>query len=62
MSCECCRMMFPDNDTKRDYVRRYCASLEGWRKCSIARSLLEFYERTDKNAGEKRGQDQGTGA
>lgn len=61
MSCECCRMIFPDDDTKRDYVQRYCASLEGWETCSIARSLLEFYERMDEH-GEKRGQDQATGA
>ena len=30
MSCEGCRMVFPDDYTKRDYTERYCASLEGW--------------------------------
>lgn len=40
-------MNFPDDDAKRDYTERYCASLEGWKKCSIAGNLLEFYERTD---------------
>lgn len=55
MSCEGCRMDFPDDDTKRDYTERYCASLEGWENCSIAGALLKFYERTDGDAGEKRG-------
>lgn len=61
MSCECCRMTFPDDEAKRDYVERYCASLDGWEQCSIARNLLKFYERTDEN-GEEHRQDQAPGA
>lgn len=62
MSCEGCRMTFLDDDTKREYTDRYCASLDGWESCSIAGSLLQFYERTDTDAGEKRGKDQAPGA
>lgn len=52
MSCEFCRMTFPDGETKQDYARRYCASLEDWEKCSFAGTLLEFYERDEENAVE----------
>ena len=62
MSCEFCRMVFPDDYTKRDYTERYCASLEGWENCSIAGALLNFYERTEADDGEKCGQDQAPGA
>lgn len=48
LRCERCRMDFPDDDAKREYILRYCASLEGWKNCSIAKALLTFYERTDK--------------
>lgn len=47
MGCEGCRMNFPDDKAKRDFAERHCASLEGWKRCSIAGNLLEFYERTE---------------
>ena len=47
VSCESCRMNFPDDGAKREYIERYCASLEGWRRCSIAANLVDFYERTE---------------
>ncbi len=48
-SCEGCRMRFPDDAAKREYAGRYCASTEGWKKCSVAESLLKFYDRTERN-------------
>ncbi len=59
--CERCRMDFPDECAKREYAERYCASLDGWQECSIAKALLKFYERTDGDAETKRGQDQRPG-
>lgn len=53
MSCECCRMDFPDKDTKSDYAQQYCASVEGWKNCSVARALNEFYEKSGEENGTK---------
>ncbi len=50
VSCESCRVNFPDDDAKQEYVEGYCASLNGWRDCSIAANLLTYYERTDGDA------------
>lgn len=61
MSCEGCRMAFPDDDAKREYIERYCASLTGWEECSIAGNLLQFYERMEQDGAEYR-QDQTPGA
>ncbi len=55
VSCEGCRVNFPDGGAKRGYITRYCASLTGWKGCSIAGSLLAFYERTGDNGKQKRG-------
>lgn len=61
MSCEGCRMAFPDDGAKREYIERYCASLTGWEECSIAGNLLQFYERMEQDGAEYR-QDQTPGA
>lgn len=46
--CEggCC-VSFPDRKAYAEYTTRYCASLQGWKDCTIAAALLEYYERTD---------------
>ena len=40
------RVRFPDLSAENDYADRHCASATGWKDCSIAKSLLKFYERT----------------
>lgn len=39
-----CRLCFPDKDTTNEYLRSYCASDQGWKNCSIAKSLNEYYD------------------
>lgn len=33
------------------YAERFCGSVEGWEKCSIARALVEEYERSEADRG-----------
>ena len=44
--CECCRLDFPDRETRGDYTDRYCANNPGWQGCTVARALCRQYERT----------------
>ena len=30
-----------------EYVDQYCADIQGWKNCPIAKSLAKYYERTD---------------
>lgn len=48
---------FKDRDTFLSYTSRYCASVPGWKNCSLAVALLEYYEKGDQDDDEKR-QDQ----
>lgn len=45
--CEGGRPTFPDRAAATEYIDRYCADVNGWRDCSIAKTLLRYYERTD---------------
>ena len=44
--CEGGRMDFPDRKAAAEYADRYCAHKSGWRECSVAASLLGYYERS----------------
>lgn len=44
--CEGGRMEFPDRKAAVEYADRYCASQNGWKECSVAASLLQYYERS----------------
>lgn len=54
--CEGNRIAFHDQKGIQDYANQHCASPSGWKNCSIAKSLLEYYER--KEQSEKHRQDQ----
>ena len=43
VSCEAGRLCFPDREAVMDYARRYCAQLNGWERCTLARALLQEY-------------------
>ena len=45
--CEGGRVTFPDKEAALEYIDRYCGSPAGWRSCSVAASLLKYYERKD---------------
>lgn len=45
--CEGGRQVFPDRQAARDYAGRYCAHMPGWKDCSVADSLLRYYDRVE---------------
>ena len=45
--CEGGRVVFQDREAIQEYAERHCASLNGWKDCSIACSLLRYYERKE---------------
>lgn len=48
---------FSDKGTYADYTDRYCASVQGWKQCSLAVALLEYYDRTGDESVEKANQE-----
>ena len=48
LSCEIGRLHFRSNDHRRWYVYRFCASPDGWKKCTICQGLNYDYEREEK--------------
>lgn len=51
--CEGGELKFHDGEATTDYCTRHC-SAEDWKKCSLAASLLRYYERIDKEDEEAR--------
>ena len=53
--CEGGRIRFPDWDARQAYTGQYCAceglltgfNANGWKRCTVARNLLRYYERTE---------------
>lgn len=58
--CEGGCVAFPDRDAYTEYTGRYCANVPGWQDCSLAASLMRYYERTDDD-GTQRRQNQAAG-
>ena len=49
VGCEGGKLCFPDKESAIAYMDTYCAHDEnGWKKCSVAASLLEYYDRLEK--------------
>lgn len=42
------KLKFPDMTAEIAYVDRHCASVTGWRDCTLAQCLTNHYERMDK--------------
>lgn len=45
LHCEGGTVRSPDSVYRRELLMNYCASAEGWRKCTIAKNLDAFYDR-----------------
>ena len=45
VTCECARLKFPDRDSRREIVYRYCAHPEGYKACMLKQALDHYYER-----------------
>ncbi len=47
--CEGGCVSFRDRQEATEYIDRHCADLKDWNSCSLACSLLRYYERTDRH-------------
>ncbi len=48
--CECGVVKFPDWEARCEYVNALCANITdcaGWKRCSLAKNRLLYYERTE---------------
>ena len=45
VSCECARLKFPDRESRREIVYRFCAHPEGYKACMLKQALDHDYER-----------------
>jgi len=49
--CEGGRPRFPDYEAAETYTRAYCANGLGWKRCTLAQNLLEYYRRQFEEEG-----------
>ena len=45
--CERATLKFASDEEWKEFACKYCASINGWQKCSIAESTMRHYERID---------------
>lgn len=51
LSCEAGRPSFPSRTRANAYMVRYCADMQGWKQCPLAKEWNEYYEnREDEHA------------
>ncbi len=50
--CEGGRLRFPDREAAEAYAARFCGGHVEWRGCTVARSLLRYYERKQEEEEE----------
>lgn len=43
--CECAKFRFPDKQSRRDIVYRFCAHPEQYKQCPIKQAMDHYYER-----------------
>ena len=44
IGCEGGILRFPSKGTCRAFAGKHCASADGWKHCTLANSMNEFYE------------------
>lgn len=49
--CEGGQVRFYDLRCRNEYINRYCATVPGWKSCTIAGYLVHYYERKDAGHG-----------
>lgn len=42
------KIRMPDIDSYIDYIERYCTSVNGWQKCSVAKNITDYYYAQEK--------------
>ena len=43
--CECAKVRFPDKQSRRDIVYRFCAHPQQYKQCPIKQAMDHYYER-----------------
>ncbi len=46
--CEGGKLIHPDQRAGKAYAAAFCANTAGWRDCTVARGLLEYYKRKEE--------------
>ena len=49
INCEGGRITFPSPDAANEYMNTFCAHNPGWENCTVAKTLYEYYERTEED-------------
>lgn len=49
LHCEAAQLRLPSQEAWDDFMQKYCASLNGWETCPLAKALQEDYERGNQN-------------
>lgn len=49
--CEGGKLTFRSRKSIEDYAQKYCGSIEGWKKCTIAESVEMYYENCNERSG-----------
>ena len=44
LSCEHGTLIFYSKQNVNDFLEKYCGEQSGWKDCSLAGSLMEYYE------------------
>ena len=53
ISCEHGMLIFYDRNAIEEYMNKYCSCLDGWKKCTLAASLNNYYDRKEKERNKK---------
>lgn len=54
--CEGGRLVFRSRESITDYADRYCGSVDGWQRCTIAASIETYYDRLHEDGVRKKRQ------
>ena len=46
--CERALIEFADGRERKEFICKYCGSLNGWKDCTIAQSAMRHYEREEE--------------
>ena len=49
VGCEGGKLRFADTEHALAYMDAHCANMPGWEQCSVAVSLLQYYDRQGEN-------------
>lgn len=47
ISCEHGKLVFHDKETLKAFVDKYCGEMGGWKGCTLAMSLMDYFEKKE---------------